>query len=158
MHQGSKQWLLNFGATALVACLIRAEKIMRSWQMQQAKARFSELLKSAQAQGPQEITLHGKPVAVVLSRVDFDKMARTGESFVDFMRRSPLYGLDELAFERNPSAVRDRDLSPDAWFQREVQRGQDEANAGKLIPAEDVEAEAAAWRTEFKRKLTGGEP
>lgn len=34
----------------------------------------------------------------------------------------------------------------DAWFRRQVQAGQDAANAGELLPAEKVEAEAAAWR------------
>lgn len=34
----------------------------------------------------------------------------------------------------------------DAWFRRQVQAGQDAANAGELLPAEDVEAEATAWR------------
>ena len=36
----------------------------------------------------------------------------------------------------------------DAWFQRAVQAGIDSANAGELIAAEDVEAEAVAWRAE----------
>ncbi|MBY4677655.1 CopG family ribbon-helix-helix protein [Marinobacterium arenosum] len=43
----------------------------------------------------------------------------------------------------------------DAWFRREVQAGIDSANAGELIAAEDVEAEAAAWRAETRRKLSG---
>ncbi|MFZ5508133.1 MAG: CopG family ribbon-helix-helix protein [Pseudomonadota bacterium] len=34
----------------------------------------------------------------------------------------------------------------DAWFRRQVQAGQDAANAGELLPAEEVEAEATAWR------------
>ncbi|MDZ7852547.1 MAG: hypothetical protein U5L98_07825 [Halomonas sp.] len=41
----------------------------------------------------------------------------------------------------------------DAWFRREVQIGIDSANAGNLIPAADVEAEAAEWRAETRRKL-----
>ena len=41
---------------------------MRHWQMQEAKAKLSEVIKDAEREGPQEITLHGKPVAVVLSR------------------------------------------------------------------------------------------
>lgn len=43
----------------------------------------------------------------------------------------------------------------DAWFRREVQAGIDAADAGDVIPADEVEAEAAAWRTETRRKLTG---
>jgi predicted transcriptional regulator len=43
----------------------------------------------------------------------------------------------------------------DAWFRREVQIGLDSANAGNLIPAEEVEAEAAAWRAETRRRMAG---
>jgi len=41
----------------------------------------------------------------------------------------------------------------DAWFRRQVQIGLDSANAGDLVPAEEVEAEAAAWRAETRRKM-----
>ena len=41
----------------------------------------------------------------------------------------------------------------DAWFRREAQIGIDQANAGMLIPGEEVEAEAALWREEARRKL-----
>ena len=43
---------------------------MQTWQIQTAKARFSELVKQAAEDGPQEITQHGKPVAVVVSVAD----------------------------------------------------------------------------------------
>ncbi len=43
----------------------------------------------------------------------------------------------------------------DAWFRREVQAGLDAANAGEVISAEDVEAEAAAWRLEMQRRMAG---
>lgn len=42
----------------------------------------------------------------------------------------------------------------DAWFRREVQIGLDAANAGDVVSAEEVEAEAVAWRTETRRKMT----
>ncbi|MDR2012750.1 MAG: hypothetical protein LBQ20_06895 [Rhodanobacter sp.] len=41
----------------------------------------------------------------------------------------------------------------DNWFRREVQIGLDEAHAGHLIRVEEVEAEAAAWRVELRRKM-----
>lgn len=41
----------------------------------------------------------------------------------------------------------------DAWFRCQVQVGLDSASAGDVIPAEEVEAEAAAWRAETRRKL-----
>ena len=43
----------------------------------------------------------------------------------------------------------------DTWFKRQVQAGLDSANAGRLISAEDVEAEFSARRAETRRKLTG---
>ena len=43
----------------------------------------------------------------------------------------------------------------DAWFRRAVRAGIDSANAGELIAAEDVEAEAVAWRAETQSKLSG---
>ena len=50
---------------------------MQSWQMQTAKARFSELVKQATQAGPQDITLHGRSVAVVVSRELFPGRFKT---------------------------------------------------------------------------------
>jgi prevent-host-death family protein len=80
---------------------------MQTWQMQTAKARFSELMKQAADHGPQEITLHGRPVAVVLSREEFDRLSGGAASLVAFMQQSPLYGQDDVVFERDPSLTRD---------------------------------------------------
>lgn len=74
---------------------------MQTWQMQTAKARFSELVKLAAQEGPQDITLHGKSVAVVLSRELFDRLSGSQQSLVDFMRASPLAGHDEINIERD---------------------------------------------------------
>ncbi len=79
---------------------------MQTWQMQEAKARMSELVKRAQNQ-PQDITLHGKSVAVVISRETFDRLSQTQDSLVDFMRRSPLFGADDIALERDRSQTRE---------------------------------------------------
>ena len=73
---------------------------MQSWQMQAAKARFSELVKQAAQEGPQNITLHGHSVAVVVSRELFDRLSGNEQSLVNFMRASPLMGHDEIALER----------------------------------------------------------
>jgi predicted transcriptional regulator len=43
----------------------------------------------------------------------------------------------------------------DAWFRRQVQIGLDSANAGDVISAEEVEAEASAWREATRRKMIG---
>lgn len=41
----------------------------------------------------------------------------------------------------------------DSWFRREVQIGLDAANAGNVVSAEEIEAEAVAWRAEIRRKM-----
>lgn len=69
---------------------------MRTWQIQQAKARMSELIERAQSQ-PQDITRRGKSVAVVMSREAFDRLSQTQDSLVDFMRRSPCMTTSRLS-------------------------------------------------------------
>lgn len=79
---------------------------MQSWQMQEAKARLSELVKRAESDGPQDITMHGRSVAVVLSRSAFDALASNKQSLVEFMRSSPLYAQEEISFERDKGPTR----------------------------------------------------
>lgn len=83
---------------------------MHAWQMQEAKSRLSEVVKAAGNEGPQEITVHGRSVAVVLSRSDYDKLSGSGESLVAFMRRSPLAGDEDLDFSRDQSLTREDSL------------------------------------------------
>jgi prevent-host-death family protein len=78
---------------------------MTAWQLQEAKANLSELVKRAQRE-PQEITLHGKPVAVVLSKEAFAELSGSNESLTSFMRRSPLFGLEALDLTRDRSKTR----------------------------------------------------
>lgn len=83
---------------------------MHTWQMQEAKARLSEVVKLAESEGPQDITVHGRSVAVVVSRATFERLSGSGQSLVEFMRQSPLHGLEELDFERDKSVTRDLTL------------------------------------------------
>lgn len=82
---------------------------MAVWQLQQAKAQLSEVVKMALETEPQQITLHGKPAVVVLSQEDYDLLTKSQESLVDLMRRSPFVG-ENLKFERDRSLTRDIDL------------------------------------------------
>lgn len=82
---------------------------MQSWQVQEAKARMSEVVRRAQIE-PQDITLHGRSVAVVVSRETFDRMSMSRGSLVDFMRASPLFGADDVEFERDRSPTRETDF------------------------------------------------
>lgn len=82
---------------------------MQSWQVQEAKARFSELMRDAASNGPQAITVRGRRTAVVLSVHDYDRLNRPRSSLTEFLRTSPLAGI-ELDIERDRSPPRDVDL------------------------------------------------
>ena len=63
--------------------------------------------KDAAKAGPQDITVHGRSVAVVVSRELFDRLSGNEQSLVDFMLASPLSGHDEISFERDRSLPRE---------------------------------------------------
>jgi prevent-host-death family protein len=83
---------------------------MPKWQLQEAKARLSEVVKKAAKEGPQKITVHGDPAAVVISSKEYERLKRPKDSFVQFMRRSPLYGV-ELDLRREQTPTRDEEVS-----------------------------------------------
>lgn len=83
---------------------------MKTWQLQEAKARLSEVIKQAQKEGPQTITMRGEPTAVIISRDDYERLRHPRESFVDFMRKSPLYGVD-LDLKREQTLTREAEIS-----------------------------------------------
>jgi antitoxin Phd len=62
------------------------------WQLQDAKDRFSEVMRNAQREGPQTITLHGKDAVVVIAADEFTRISRRKGSLVEFFRASPLVG------------------------------------------------------------------
>jgi len=83
---------------------------MKQWALQDAKAHLSEVVRAARDHEPQEITLRGEPAVVVLSRKDYDRLSAPKESLVEFMRRSPLYGADDLDLTRQDSLPREIEL------------------------------------------------
>jgi prevent-host-death family protein len=83
-----------------------------SWQVQTAKARFSEVFRRARTEGPQRITKQGKESVVMVAEEQYERLvgrARQPANIVDFFRQSPLMGL-ELDLKRDRSPVRDVDL------------------------------------------------
>jgi prevent-host-death family protein len=66
-----------------------------SWQLQAAKARFSEVFRLARSEGPQWITRQGKEAVVVVPVEEFQRLmarSRQPESLVRFFAESPLAG------------------------------------------------------------------
>lgn len=79
---------------------------MTTWQLQEAKGKFSEVVKLALSEGPQGITVRGEPVAVLISRAEYARLTHPKPGFVEFMRRSPMAGL-ALEIERQPDLTRE---------------------------------------------------
>lgn len=80
------------------------------WQLQIAKNKLSQLVKHAQQQGPQFITLHGTEAAVVLSVEEYHKLIKPTQTLVSFFRNSPFVEEEDFSFERDKDTGRDVDL------------------------------------------------
>ena len=77
-----------------------------SWQLQEAKARFSELVNEVTKDGYQTITKNGHPVVVVISIREFEKLQASKDSILDFFLESPFPELD-LDMQRDKDTGRD---------------------------------------------------
>jgi prevent-host-death family protein len=86
---------------------------MKTWQVQEAKTHFSEVIERAQTDGPQTITKHGKPRAVVLSAEAYaalEKGKNAEPNLIDFLMNSgPI--LEDVDLKRSKDTGRDIDLS-----------------------------------------------
>lgn len=81
----------------------------KKWQLQEAKNRFSEVVRKATDEGPQMVTKYGKDSVVVLSAEDYRKLVQPKTSLVEFFQRSPLSGI-EIDLRRDKSLSRQVDL------------------------------------------------
>ena len=82
------------------------------WQLQTAKAQFSEVFRRARAEGPQWVTRQNKETVVILPAEDFERLAQRASqpaSLVRFFAESPLAGV-RLDLARRPDYGRDVDL------------------------------------------------
>lgn len=73
------------------------KELRKKWQLQTAKARFSELFRSARSEGPQLITRQGKEGVVMISEEQYDQLigrSHQPKSLVQFFRESPFLGVD----------------------------------------------------------------
>ena len=80
-----------------------------TWQLQDAKNKFSKLVDKVQHNGPQVVTKHGKDAVVVISVDEYKKLIKPQIKLVNFFQRSPLakVGLD---LERTKDIPRDIEL------------------------------------------------
>jgi len=59
------------------------------WKLEDAKNRFSELVRRARADGPQYVTKHGQDSVVVVSVDEYEALTTTRESLLTFLVDSP---------------------------------------------------------------------
>jgi prevent-host-death family protein len=81
------------------------------WLLQDAKARFSELVRRVRSEGPQHVTVHGRDEVVVVAAEEFRRLKGdlTGEALVAAMRASPYRNID-IEPRRSRMPVRDVSL------------------------------------------------
>jgi prevent-host-death family protein len=81
------------------------------WLLQDAKARFSELVRKVRSEGPQHVTVHGRDEVVVIAAEEFRRLkgGATGQALVEAMRASPHRDI-EIGLERGTMPVRDVSL------------------------------------------------
>jgi len=78
--------------------------VIKSWQLQEAKNKFSQVVQNAVRDGPQIITRHGVEVAIVISFADYQKMIAARGKLSTFFRDSPLAGIElDLARDKSDS-------------------------------------------------------
>ena len=78
------------------------------WVLQDAKARFSELVRRVRSEGPQHVTVHGRDEVVVIAAEEFRRLRgdKSGLALVEAIQSSPHRDI-ELAVPRSPMPVRD---------------------------------------------------
>ncbi|HEY6275445.1 MAG TPA: type II toxin-antitoxin system Phd/YefM family antitoxin [Streptosporangiaceae bacterium] len=82
------------------------------WQVQDAKQRFSELLRSARSDGPQVVTRHGEEVAVVIDIADYRHLKGETTDFKEYLRSGPAF--DDVDLARSLELPRGIDLATEA--------------------------------------------
>jgi prevent-host-death family protein len=76
------------------------------WQVQEAKQRFSELLRAVK-DGPQVVTRHGEEIAVVIDIEEYHRLKGDVEDFKDFLRSGPDF--EDLELTRSREMPRETD-------------------------------------------------
>jgi prevent-host-death family protein len=79
-----------------------------SWQLQEAKQKFSELVRRALEDGPQVVTRHGEEVVVVVPAEEFRRLTGDKPDFKEFLMSAP--DLSVLDLERPKEMPRDIEL------------------------------------------------
>jgi prevent-host-death family protein len=80
------------------------------WQLQEAKQRFSELVRSTLEEGPQVVTRHGEDVVVVVAAREYREAMADNAGFAEFLLDAPDFAALDL--ERSSAPAREVELEP----------------------------------------------
>ena len=78
---------------------------MTTWSIEDASNQLHSLVERATSEGPQHLAVGGKVAAVLVSIAEYRRLTEPNPGFVEFMRSSPLVGLD-LNLQSEQSATR----------------------------------------------------
>ena len=86
---------------------LRSQSRPGYWPLQDAKARFSELVRTAKNEGPQHVTVHGRDEVVVMAAEEFRRLLGdvTGAALIKAVQSSPHREID-IEPARSPMPVR----------------------------------------------------
>jgi prevent-host-death family protein len=74
------------------------------WQVQEAKQRFSELIRCVRSDGPQFVTKHGEEIAVVIDIAEYRRLRGGTADFKEFLQSAPDF--DALDIDRATAPAR----------------------------------------------------
>lgn len=83
-----------------------------TWQLHEAKSRFSELVRTTLEEGPQVVTRHGRGVVVMLSSEEYRRLTDERPDFKEFLMSAPDVG--DLEVHRDTSPPREVALDADS--------------------------------------------
>ncbi len=78
-----------------------------TWQLQDAKNQFGELVEQAITRGPQRVTRGGRPAVVVISTEEYDRLTSPPPSLKVLLRQAHL---DDIDLERDRDTGREVDI------------------------------------------------
>jgi prevent-host-death family protein len=84
-----------------------AKSLPGHWLLQDAKARFSELVRKVRSEGPQHVTVHGRDEVVVIAAEEFRRLKgeKSGQALIQAIQASPHREI-EIAPARHVMPVR----------------------------------------------------
>ena len=85
---------------------------MRKWQVQDAKARFAEVVRRATSEGPQVVTYRGADTAVVLSIREYQRLTASRPDFAEFLIGGPKWDDSTIAQINDRAKDAARDIEP----------------------------------------------